>query len=80
MAAGVNVALCPRLLYRSYICPVREPRHFTPSKSTGEAETAVSRLFFYVESRVPSSGPLVLPTLLTLQSLCLARRLPGNYA
>lgn len=36
MAAGVNVALCPLLVYRSYICPVREPRHFTPAKPTGD--------------------------------------------
>lgn len=62
MAAGVNVALCPRLLYRSYICPVREPRHFTPSKSTGEAETAVSRLFFYVHVASP---PLPAPSSLS---------------
>lgn len=42
MAASVNVALCPWLLYRSYICPVREPRHFTPAEST-----VVFSLFFY---------------------------------
>lgn len=47
MAAGVNVALCPWPVYRSYICPVREPRAISPRRNA-RGRTAVSSLFFCV--------------------------------
>lgn len=53
MAAGVNVALCPWLLYRSYICPVRESRHFTPAKSTGRPKWPFPDSFSAFTSRLP---------------------------
>lgn len=59
MAAGVNVALCPWLLYRSYICPVRESRHFTPAKSTGRPKWPFPDSFSAFTSRLPvGSCPL----------------------
>lgn len=74
MAAGVNVALCPWLLYRSYICPVRESRHFTPAKTIGRPKRSFSRLFFciYVASpcRPSCSGPLPIFSCFNLYVIC----------
>lgn len=56
MAAGVNVALCPWPVYRSYICPVREPRAISPRRNArGEETGAVSSLFFCVRVLLPTS-------------------------
>lgn len=63
MAAGVNVALCPWLLYRSYICPVREPRHFTPAKSTGRPKRPLPDSFSTSTSRLSVGPPRPCPSL-----------------
>lgn len=88
MAAGVNVALCPRgLLYRSYICPAAGTAPFHPGEKHGEAETARRPFpgFFFCILRVASSLPPARPRFLVepspaQQSLRLAGCLPGNHS